>query len=155
NAVLDQVVYLGIENLVVTGTIGPDSIFAGAGNDYVYGGGGNDIIFGGTGADTLFADEGDDFVAYGTDANYQLSDSTGLGMFLIDGGQGIDTLSLSLAGRGDNISLFGTDGTQEITQTNISFQDGGAVTNFEILRDIRTGTGDDQLGQVGRFDNNF
>jgi hypothetical protein len=64
---------------VLTGTPGPDTIDARAGNDIVHGLGGNDQLFGGAGNDQLFGDEGNDTITGGGDAD------------LIDGGAGTDT----------------------------------------------------------------
>lgn len=67
---------------VLTGSNFADRINAGGGADIVRGGGGNDVIDGESGADRLYGDNGDDRIVY--DA----------GDYVIDGGQGTDTLVL-------------------------------------------------------------
>jgi Ca2+-binding RTX toxin-like protein len=100
--------------------------------------------------DTLTGD-GDDSVTYGTDANRQLSFSSGASVFFLSGGAGIDTLSMSLAAATADVVWKPTpaDGV------NLRLPSGTAVTEFEILRNVYTGSGNDTLTQLGRLDNDF
>lgn len=97
----------GVFSSVVLGTVNADNIVGtadadylngGSGNDTLDGGAGNDFLVGGTGADQLIAGSGADSILGGSGdetlvfgAELGLSDS-------VDGGDGVDTLSLNNAG---------------------------------------------------------
>ena len=153
---LDAVEFSGIERLEVTGTSHDDAIYGGGKADILTGGSGNDVIVGGAGKDQVFGADGNDFVAYGTDVNRVLSTATGATTFELDGGRGIDVLSISLAKFTDDVKLVGSAPGVERNGTNASLNSTGAgIRNFEILADVITGSGKDQLEQVGIVNNNF
>jgi Ca2+-binding RTX toxin-like protein len=112
--------------LSINGNAGNDSIIGSGGNDSVHGGQDNDVIAGGLGADTLQGDIGDDTlrgaegddvlrgnagndVLIGNAGDDQMFGGVGDDMFMIDltendtevnsvnGGEGVDTLSLTTA----------------------------------------------------------
>jgi Ca2+-binding RTX toxin-like protein len=155
---LDGVNFDNIEQIRVIGTASADTIQGSYGNDTISTGGGDDTIDAGSGADWVSAGRGNDFVNYFTAAN------TAPMVFSLDGGRGIDTLSISTGfsngirtgGYTGDVTLIGTDGTQEFSGINLVLPGTGAsAQNFEILRDVGTGNGNDTISQPGRFDNNF
>lgn len=152
---LDRVNFDSIERLEVVGTTKADLIYGGAGNDVVGTGDGNDAIYTGTGFDRIDAGKGNDAVAIGTDAARQLSSIAGANFGDIRGGAGIDTFSISLATSTQNIVLTGLDGKADYQGINFANGTGSAISGFEVLGAVRTGSGDDRLTQVGAFANNF
>ena len=158
---LDGVDFSQIEALSIIGTIHDDQIYAGAGNDFVATGGGDDLIFAGIGSDVILAQEGNDTVWYGT-VEQELSFANGglnadgtNALFFLDGGRGIDHLSISLSALDTNITLVGHDPTVEFTGVNLELPNGSAVVNFEALDNVITGSGDDLVAQPGNVDNNI
>ena len=69
-----------------------------AGNDHLYGNGGDDTLYGGEGDDTLDGGSGNDEL-YGEDGNDTLVDSDLVGVDILDGGQGVDTVDFSMVSR--------------------------------------------------------
>ncbi len=154
-ATLDTVNFSGIEQLDLVGTRQNDTIRGGAGNDSIITLGGNDTIFSGLGADKVYAGSGNDVVTYGNDSLLNLSFAGGNRPFFLDGGSGIDTLSVSLSLNGSDISLVGSAPGVQFNGTNLSLPNGIGIKNFEIFRDVYTGEGWDYLGQRGFVDNRF
>jgi Ca2+-binding RTX toxin-like protein len=86
----------GLDNLVVMGLAGDDTIDAsaveagalnltlngGAGDDFLIGGAGNDLLIGGPGADTMFGGPGDDTFTW----------NPGDGSDVVEGQDGVDTM---------------------------------------------------------------
>lgn len=151
-SVHDTVTFTGIERLDIRGSRGADAIFAGSGADVITGGAGADIIYTGSGADRVYAQEGDDFVAVGFTV-YGASGSGGLTTFLADGGSGIDSYSLSLAGLTTDVSLVVPEIAGEYGGINFQLPNGGAIRNFEILRDLALGSGNDYAVIAGQHGN--
>ena len=148
--VLDQVNYDNIEKLRVTGTSSADTVHGGAYNDIISTGGGDDVIDSGLGFDVVIAGNGNDFVTYGTDPSGQFSAQGGLSTFRLDGGSGIDALSISTIGYSGDVKLIGTTGGTEFSGINLVLPgSGGSAVNFETLRTVYTGAGDDILRQPG------
>ncbi len=162
---LDAVAFANIEQLNVIGTIKNDIIYGGSGNDVLLAGAGNDTIYGGRGSNTVRAEDGDDFVVDQSDINRSLDNSLGQpadSFIVLDGGRGIDTLSINLSGkqrdRNFNVrsfSLISTNPLQENLNQQISLSDGSTIAGFEIFKDITTGIGNDTVIQLGRVDNTF
>ncbi|PZU08497.1 S-layer family protein [Sphingomonas sp.] len=155
-ALLDGVNFDNIEQIRVTGTASADTIQGGTGNDTISTGGGDDYVDAGSGADWVSAGKGSDFVNY--------SEAATPTVFSLDGGLGIDTLSITTGYSGafggggyrGDVTLTGGDGTSEFSGINLILPDtGGSARNFEILRDVFTGDGNDVVTQPGRFDNSF
>ena len=165
---LDAIVFFSIEKLIVKGTFKDDVVYGGANNDIILTGDGNDVIYGGTGGNFISAGDGNDIVIDGTDSNRTFSSALNgtsqnyYGTY-IDGGKGIDTLSIDLSGKtafgfipiSQNITLISLDPTVENPNQKLTLRDGTAITNFEIFKDIYTSDGKDILIQLGRVDNNF
>ena len=88
----------------LTGSAEADLIDLLAGNDSYSGGDGDDTIIGGAGADTLFGDAGDDTFVFGSAADLAAGES-------IDGGEGIDAVTLRFGGSIDisGLSLTSID----------------------------------------------
>ena len=161
---LDAVTFTNIEQLNVIGTIKNDIIYGGSGDDYILAGAGNDTIYGGRGSNTILADDGDDFVIDQSDINRSLTNVIsvpGNSFINLDGGRGIDTLSINLSGKEydgaaiRDISLISTNPLQENPNQLFTFSDGNRISGFEIFKDITTGRGDDTLIQLGRVNNTF
>ncbi|NMG18330.1 calcium-binding protein [Brasilonema bromeliae] len=156
--VLDSVAFFGIENLTLIGTSFADSIFSASGNDFLNMGDGDDIITSGQGSDRVFAGSGNDIVVSQNDLFGRIGGiiDNAKAVIELDGGAGIDTLSVNLSGKKDSISLFSFSSTQENPYQSFSIADGTvSIKNFEIFKDIITGNGDDFLTQLGRVDNIF
>jgi Ca2+-binding RTX toxin-like protein len=162
---LDAVAFANIEQLNVIGTIKADIIYGGSGDDVLLAGAGNDTIYGGRGSNTILAGDGNDFVIDQSDINRSLGNSLGQpadSFIVLDGGRGIDTLSINLSGKQRdrdlairNFSLISTNPLQENLNQRISLSDGSTISGFEIFKDITTGIGDDTLIQLGRINNTF
>lgn len=113
----NDVLFGGAGNDALFGGAGDDGFELGAGNDYMYGGDGNDRTISGEGNDTLIGGAGDDELAdnaggnnfiHGGDGNDHLGGHRGnstlyggngddtvsisWGSYVIDGGDGVDTL---------------------------------------------------------------
>ncbi len=129
--VLDAVSFLSIDRLFFTGTIQDDNITGGSNAK-------GDVIFTEAGNDTVTGGGGNDY---------------------LDGGDGIDTLSDNLGDKTVSIKLTGIDpndpNAKQFDGTN--FVDSSTtIKNFEVFKDITTGSGtDDRIVQPGRVNNNF
>lgn len=156
NTILDAVSFSNIEHLTVIGTTKDDVIRGGPGDDILLGGAGDDTIYGGRGSNVILADDGDDFVTDQNDINLGFTGTPAANSFIyLDGGRGIDTLSIDLSGKPDNIVLVSLDPLQENPNQALRLGDGSAITRFEVFKDIKTGAGNDRLTQLGRVDNIF
>ncbi len=154
----DAVSFKDIEEIKIIGTIKNDEIYGGAGDDVILTGAGNDIIYGGKGRNNIRAGDGDDVVVDQTNFSRQLGGFdiiSNNNSILLDGGRGIDTLSVDLSNNSDEIILESTNTLVENPNQLLSLSDGSAISNFEIFKDIRTGGGNDILTQLGRIDNEF
>lgn len=150
---LDQVDFTGIERLFLTGTMRDDTIQGGRFADRIYTGSGNDTINAGLGNDDVHAGSGDDFVSYGSMAS---AEAVGGNLsFHLDGGDGIDTLSIDVARTSTNVTLSGAPLGAVFRGINFTLANGGSAENFEILKNVVTGQGDDKITQNGNYDNFF
>lgn len=162
---LDAVAFTNIERLNVIGTIKDDTIYGGSGDDVLLPGGGNDTVYGGRGSNDIQAGDGNDVVIDQSDINRSLGNGLGQpsnSFIVLDGGRGIDTLSINLSGKTFDANLFtrsfsliSTNPLQENLNQRISLSDGSTISGFEIFKDITTGYGDDTLIQLGRVNNIF
>jgi Ca2+-binding RTX toxin-like protein len=91
----------GDANDVLAGELGADTLFGGAGNDQLSGGGGedniqgmagDDVLFGGADTDGLFGGDGNDAL-HGGPGNDYLAGGAGNDVYVIDIGDGSDTIS--------------------------------------------------------------
>ena len=147
STLLDSVEFSGIERLRVTGTSQADAIYGGVADDVIGGGSGSDVLYGGRGADQVSGGDDNDFVAYGTDLDRKLSIAGGPTAFELDGGRGIDVLSISLAQFTDDIKLVSAAPGVQRNGANLSLESTGAgIRNFEILADVITGSGNGPAG---------
>ena len=154
----DAVSFKNIQEIEVIGTIKDDEIYGGAGDDDISTGAGNDIIYGGKGRNNIRSGDGDDVVVDQTNFSRQLGGFdiiSNNNSILLDGGRGIDTLSVDLSNNSDEIILESTNTLVENPNQLFSLTDGSAISNFEIFKDIRTGSGNDKLTQLGRINNEF
>jgi Ca2+-binding RTX toxin-like protein len=160
----DAVSFFNIERLKIIGTIQNDEIFGGAGDDILLPGAGDDVIYGGLGSNIINADDGNDEVVDQNDANRELNGTPNANSEInLDGGRGIDTLSVDLSAKSADIILESTNPQQE--NPNQRFQlpkqlgpnekPEILITNFEVFKDIKTGSGNDTLTQFGKINNNF
>lgn len=120
----------GLNNDILVGNDGADTIYGGdgtdlirggAGNDFLYGENGSDTVDGGTGNDRLFGDAGNDFLN-GDEGNDTLFG--GLGNDRLFGGTGND----KLFGDAGNDTLIGGTGSDVLT--------GGAGNDVFRLQDV-------------------
>ncbi len=148
----DEVRFSRIERLYIVGTNKADQLFGGndANGDVLLMGDGNDFIDGGLGNDTIVADDGNDVVIDQLTNGEFVTNPSNVNISL-NGGRGIDTLSVDLGGANNNIDLISTDPTREGNQ----FVSGVDIGGFEVFKKIRTGSGNDTLIQLGRVDNDF
>jgi Ca2+-binding RTX toxin-like protein len=155
---LDRVEFRYFTRYEITGTSKNDEIYGGAGDDILLPGAGNDTIYGGLGSNIINADDGND-VVIDQDVAGKLVGSLNSSKIYLDGGRGIDTLSIDLSARDGNnlypygdITLISLDPSQENTG-RIELLNGSVIANFEIFQNIRTGISADQIIQLGRVDN--
>ncbi len=153
-----QVNFTNIERLYVIGTSQNDTLFGGDVNegDVFLTGAGNDVIDGGLGNDLIYADDGND-VVIDQMVNGQFVSNLVNSMIQLDGGYGVDTLSVDLSTKTGNITFKGADPISAVEKSDqsLSFSDGSSITGFEIFKSIKTGSGSDSLSQFGRVDNLF
>ena len=166
NSLKDAVSFENIEEIQVIGTFKDDEIYGGVGNDEINSGGGNDTIYGGKGRNIIRAGDGDDVVVEQTNINRKFDELTkssnvnntnsiNSSFILLDGGKGIDTLSADLSSISKSIVLESTNPLLENPNQIFFASYGSAITNFEIFKDIKTGSGNDKLTQIGRINNSF
>lgn len=163
-AILDAVNFTNIERLIVKGTIKDDLVIAGTGDDIVITSDGNDTIYGGRGSNLILAGDGDDTVVDQNDVNLEFKTIPNNTVTYLDGGRGIDSVSIDLSGKfvqtqtgilQYNLALISTNPLVENPTQALILSDGTAITNFEIFKDIKTAGGNDTLIQQGRVNNNF
>jgi Ca2+-binding RTX toxin-like protein len=124
-----------------------DTLYGEAGADSLYGGVGNDSLLGGDGADNLDGGSGgDDLLSVGT-LREPAQDPDRLDHLF--GGTGFDTLSADFSNQTASIVW------DSAAPTNLEFADGAYARNFEQLRYLATGAGNDAITQGGRVDNWF
>ena len=153
-SLLDGVDFTDITKLDVTGTASDDTIYGSGNGDRISTGAGDDMIYEAAGGPAnIDAGDGDDTVYYGT----LLSSTPADGPFFLDGGAGIDTLSISLRGDASaqtgNVSLAGSVPGTEFVGTNLTLPDGSAVVDFETLKNVTTGNANDTVIQPGNVNN--
>ncbi len=178
----DQIFATGIERFQITGASKNDQISGGfrgsediliglGGNDTLAGVGGSDVLIGGDGNDVLTGENvaainsfasagghdvfdagpGDDLVediAFNGVVSAPLPLNVDA-LFQLDGGTGFDTLSADFS---NQIVAIVWDGA---APTDMTFADGAYARNFEQLRYFVSGSGNDSLTQLGRFDQAF
>ena len=161
----------GAGNDVLDGGIGSNTQFGGVGDDVVFNRTGNDVVYGGDGNDYLRDDMGtSNDTIYGDAGNDRIE--AGLGIDLIDGGSGTDTLDLlfayggvidvdltsGLLGVGQNADLLisienviGTSGSNVLRGNGVDniLDDGGAgndaLYGFGGNDTLQSGAGNDSL----------
>jgi Ca2+-binding RTX toxin-like protein len=148
----DRVNFFNIERLYIVGTSQRDEIYGGndSTGDVLLTGAGDDFINGGGGSDEIRADDGNDFVVEQSGQPTEQNDKQSI----LYGGNGIDTLSIDLSTRSENITLQSSNITQENPGTNLALN-GLYVGQFEIFKDVGTGKGNDILTQLNRVNNLF
>lgn len=151
-------------NDVIYGRFGADFIDGGEGNDQLYGESGNDTIYGGPGNDHIelgladwpapgygidFADggPGDDFVSLHYNPGFDNTYAIASDVMKVDGGPGFDTLTLDVGHITTPIQW------DDAKPTDLVLPNGGYARNFERIRDINTGSGNDVVICRGRYDN--
>jgi Ca2+-binding RTX toxin-like protein len=87
--------------------------------------------------------------------DFTRGDSLSGASFFLDGGTGIDTLSIDLSYTGSDVVLTGAANPVEFSGVNLRPGNGAAVVNFERFGAVRTGFGDDRITQLGTVDNTF
>jgi Ca2+-binding RTX toxin-like protein len=146
---------------IFTGGAGNDTAHGNGGNDSLSGDGGNDILVGNAGVDTLDGGDGDDWLAsgdvqpefgmYGTrlpSLDTTIGHDTLIGgagndrIFAgygdnVDGGTGIDYLSISFLGSSAGVTADFSKGTLTIG--------GGTIQNIESLTDVQGSNFDDYI----------
>ncbi|MEM1290644.1 MAG: choice-of-anchor L domain-containing protein [Cyanobacteria bacterium P01_H01_bin.162] len=154
----NQVKFAEIERLQIIGSQFSDTIRAGGGDDFINAGMGNDTVFTGQGNNSVNADDGNDTVVHFNDAFgnvfYTPAPATET-MSWINGGAGIDTFSGNLAHEADDVVLTSLDPEVENPGQVFTTSNGSVIHGFERFQDMQTGSGDDQLTQLGRVDNDF
>jgi len=154
-----QIDFTDIERLFVIGTSQSDTLVGGNFNegDIFFTGAGDDTIDGGLGADFIYADDGND-VVFDQMVNKKFGSNLGNlvnSQIHLDGGRGIDTLSIDLSAQSGGIQLESKDPTLENLNSLGGLKDGSTISGFEIFKDIKTGAGNDILTQLGQVNNLF
>lgn len=151
-------------NDVIYGRFGADFIDGGEGNDQLFGESGNDTIYGGPGNDHIelgLADhpapgygsdigeggEGDDFISLHYNPGFDNTYAINSDVMKLDGGPGFDTLTLDA---GHITTPIHWD---DANPADVVLPNGGYARNFERIRDINTGSGNDIIICRGRFNN--
>lgn len=123
----------GDDNDTLWGGLGDDQLYGEAGNDTLTGGGGNDRLFGGAGDDNLWA---------------TLSGAS-LGDYLLDGGAGVDSASITFDAlpRSITASTLNVRGIERLTINAGAGQDRIDMRGFAGLlsHDLDGGAGDDEI----------
>jgi len=93
------------------GTSGNDTLIGGTSDETIVGGAGNDILIGNGGADVLYGGSGDDtFIINAGNISALASNAASGNYARIDGGTGIDTLTLAGAGLTFNFNTIANQG---------------------------------------------
>jgi Ca2+-binding RTX toxin-like protein len=151
-------------NDVIYGRFGADFIDGGEGNDQLYGESGNDTIYGGPGNDHIelgLADSpspgygidlgeggpGNDFVSLHYNPGFDNTYAIASDVMKLDGGEGYDTLTIDMGHVTTGVHW------NEASPSDFTLPNGGYARNFERVRDINTGSGNDVIICTGRYDN--
>lgn len=166
----------GLDDDVVMGYGGTDTIATGTGDDTLYGGISNDTLYGGSGDDAIYGDSGDDYLVGGDGGDTLYSSAGndtydgGTGQDFIDFGSETGGVSVDLNGggiggaaAGDVISagvdgIYGTDFDDTISGFDPFSLSGDAYTNIFYGRagnDILNGRGGPDELYGGSGDDTF
>ncbi|PSF29023.1 hypothetical protein C7H19_24500 [Aphanothece hegewaldii CCALA 016] len=147
NSARDYTIGINIERYKITGTSKADSFAGFDGDDTLVGGAGNDTIKAFFGNDVVDAGSGDDEVSASYESPRGGTDSSKLDK--LNGGTGIDTLSADFGNQTIDINF------NSANPTDLLFSDGTYAKNFEVVKNLQTGSGNDTLIQLNRLTNNF
>lgn len=177
----DSMSFQNIEHVIITGASKDDRLSPGMHlfSDVLTGLGGNDILWGLNGSDTLLGGDGNDSLhGLSTVFGYNFGTPHVDGTDIFDGGPGDDYIEDFHAG---TISLEPTPAAKAVIQldggpgfdtlspdfgnqtaaivwtdaapTNLEFANGAFARNFERIKYLGSGSGDDSITQTGRVDN--
>ena len=144
---LDDVLYGGQSRDFLHGGLGNDTLEAGAGHDVLHGDGGDDVVsdylgsdvlYGGVGNDTMLDQSGNNTI-FGGNGNDSISTGNFTGVSFVDGGAGIDYLTIRLDNSVFNVTFSLTD--PAAIQTLL---DGTVIQGFEQVF-LHSGSGNDTL----------
>jgi Ca2+-binding RTX toxin-like protein len=145
----DRLNAVNIELYQITGTNKADKFGGWDGNDILNGLGGNDTIDGNKGNNVINGGDGDDYisVSFNSSAGFPTFFDEASLLDKLDGGAGIDTLSADFANQSVNINF------SSAAPTDFIFNDGTYAKNFEAVKYLQTGRGNDSIVQLGNVDN--
>jgi Ca2+-binding RTX toxin-like protein len=148
-SLFDRILAGDIELYQITGTSKADIFNGWTGNDTLNGLGGDDILDGITGNDIINAGDGNDDVSVSFNTLYYVNRFFDDAYLLdkLDGGAGIDTLTADFKNQTININF------SSATPTNFIFNDGTYAKSFEVIKNLRTGSGNDSIVQLGNISN--
>ncbi len=161
SAIIDRLYAPGFDRVQITGGSKGDFFYGSNLADIIYGNGGNDTITAFNGDDLVEGGDGDDTidVAFGNhtvnagpgndSVKLDIGDTSSR-LDKLDGGDGVDTL---LSWNIDNVTvpiLFDSR-----VPTSIELPNGAYARNFEIIGNLRTGSGNDVITQLGRVNNDI
>jgi subtilisin family serine protease len=169
---LDSIQFRNIESIDLTGTrkddtintssssVGYDDILRGRGgndtfrsyrgDDILYGDEGDDFLDAGIGNDTVYGGEGNDIIwARSNSVDGSSPEEATENVDFLDGGDGIDTLSVNLANQTVDITLISNSLTDTIAE--VALDNGTTIKNFELLEFVHTGSGNDFIVQKGAY----
>jgi len=149
-----RILFSNIERLYIVGASKRDELVGGSKGDILLTALGDDRVDGRQGRDVIRTDEGNDEVIDQL-VNDQFVKDLENSRIILDGGSGIDMLSVDLSLKKEDIQLIGTDPIQENLNQSLSFSDESNITGFEVFRKIKTGRGNDTVIQLGRQFNNW
>jgi Ca2+-binding RTX toxin-like protein len=147
STIYDRINASNIELYQITGTNKADKLNGWDGNDTLNGLGGNDTIDGGKGNDIINGGDGNDdiSVSFNTVSSVFFDEAALLDK--LDGGAGIDTLTADFGNQTVNINF------SSAAPTDFIFTDGTYAKNFEAIKNLKTGSGNDSIGQLGNSNN--
>ncbi len=161
NAIVDRLFAQDFDRVQITGGSKADLFYGSNLTDILIGNGGNDTIFAFNGDDLVEGGDGDDTidVAFGNHTvnagpgndtvKLDIGDTSGR-IDKLDGGDGVDTL---LAWNIDNVTLPILFDSR--APTSIELPNGAYARNFEIIGNLRTGSNNDEITQLGRVNNDI
>lgn len=131
---LDDNIINGLDgNDTIRGYAGNDLIYGDEGNDIIQGGDGNDILLGGNGFDRVYGDDGDDII-YGSAGNDYLFGGAGNDLFLFNDIN-------DYLGSDRNVIKGGFDSGDIIDISDLLDYDGtGPLSDYVVLTDNGTNT---------------
>jgi Ca2+-binding RTX toxin-like protein len=147
STLIDRISAFNIELYQIAGTNKADKFNGWDGNDILNGLGGNDTIDGGKGNDSIKGGDGNDDISISFNMLSSVFFDEAALLDKLDGGAGIDTLTADFGNQIVNTNFSST------APTDFIFNDGTYAKNFEAIKNLKTGIGNDSIEQLGNINN--